>query len=165
MNSTIKPPRDERELERFIGRVLSQQPLREAPANLEARILQRLAEEAARPWWQQGFSRWPWSARLLFLALGAGLVRVSFLTLGRLDVLWQAVQQTAPVDTARAGLQLISNLGHALQTLGNMVTQGIPQAWIYGVVGVARFLYAALFGLGAAAFRSVIDTTPEPLRY
>ena len=165
MNRMNRPPRDERELEGYIGRILSQQPLRQAPANLEARILQRLAQEAARPWWRLGFSRWPWSARLLFLATGAGLARIAFLAMGRLDALWQAVQQTAPVDTARAGLQLIDNLGHALQTLGSMVTQVIPQAWMYGVVGLALLLYAALFGLGAAAFRTLILTTPEPVRY
>ena len=33
-----------------------------------------LAAEAAKPWWLQGFSRWPWIARILFLAMSAGLL-------------------------------------------------------------------------------------------
>lgn len=165
MNSMQKPPRDERELEQYIGRVLRAQPLRQAPAGLEARVLQQLALNAARPWWLQGFSRWPWVARILFALVSTGLVLLTYFTTDRLGSLSQGLQQTAPANAVRAAAQMFSNFGQALQTLGEMITRNIPTAWLYGGAGVALLLYAALFGLGAAAFRTLIDTTPEHARY
>ncbi len=165
MNTMNKPPREQVELEQFIGAVLRQQPLRRAPARLEGAVLQRLAAQAARPWWLLGFSRWPWLARILFLGLSAGLAQLSYLSTARLGSLWQVAEQSGPAHAARAGVQMFANLGHALQTLGGMVTRDISPLWIYGSAGLALLLYAALFGLGAAAFRTLIDITPEPARY
>ncbi len=165
MNSTQKPPRDERELEQYIGKLLRAQPLRQAPASLEERIQQQLAFQAARPWWLQGFSAWPMLARMLFVFVGAGLALLTYLTTDRLGWVSQALQQSSPANALRASAQMFANLGHALQTLGEMLTRNIPSAWLYGGAGVALLLYAALFGLGAAAFRTLIDTTPEHARY
>jgi len=164
MPNLNKPPRDERQLEQYINTVLSRQPLRQAPATLETRVLRELAVQLAKPWWLQGFGRWPWAARLLFLPLALGLVQLSFLATGRLMSLWQAVQGSAPASSAQSGLQLLASLAQALQTLGAMLTREIPQVWIYGSAAVALLVYAALFGLGAAAFRTLI-ATPEPARY
>lgn len=165
MNTGSRRPLDERELEQFIGSVLRQQPLRQAPASLEAAILLRLAAEAAKPWWLQGFNRWPWIAQILFLAMSAGLVQLSYQATARLGSLWQAADQSAPAKAARAGVQMFASYGDALQTLGAMVTRNISPLWIYGGAGLALLLYAALFGLGAAAFRTLIDVTPEHARY
>jgi hypothetical protein len=165
MNSMQKPPRDERELEQYIGKLLRAQPLRQAPASLEARIQQQLALQAALPWWLQGFSAWPWLARILFTIVSGGLVLLTYLTSDRLGWVSQALQQSSPANAARSTAQMFGNLGHALQTLGDLVTRNVPSAWLYGGAGVALFLYAALFGLGAAAFRTLIDTTPEHARY
>ena len=161
MNSMQKPPRDELELEQYIGKLLRAQPLRQAPASLQARIEQQLAFQAARPWWVQGFSAWPSLARILFAIVSAALVALTYLTTDRLSWISQALQQSSIANSARAGAQMFANLGHALQTLGGMV----PSAWLYGGAGVALFLYAALFGVGAAAFRTLFDPTPEPVRY
>ena len=158
-----KPPLSEQQLEEFVGRVLLQQPLRQAPLTLEARVLHTLTQQAARPWWLQGFNRWPWSARLMFLPVGLACVQLSYLTTARLSVFWQAVQSTAPANSARSSLQTFANLGHAVQTLGELVTRSVPANWIYGGAGLVLLAYAALFGLGAAAFRTLI-VTPEPIR-
>ena len=165
MNRTQKPPRDERELEQYIGKLLRAQPLRQAPASLEARIQQRLAAEAARPWWLQGFSAWPWLARMLFALVSAGLVALTYLTSDRLSWVSDSLQQSSLATTGRATAQMIANLGHALQLLGEMLTRNVSSAWLYGAAGVTLFLYVALFGLGAAAFRTLFDTTPEHARY
>ena len=164
MSTVNKPLPDERQLERSIGTLLSKQPLRQAPSTLEARVLRELALRASQPWWLQGFSRWPWAARALFLPLGLGLVQLSFVATGRLSALWPALQSSAPGSTAQSGLQLLSNLSQAVQTLANMVTRQISPVWIYGGAGLALLLYAALFGLGAAAFRTLLVTS-EPVRY
>lgn len=165
MNSTQKPPRDERELEQYIGKLLRAQPLRQAPASLEARIQQLLAAQVARPWWVQGFSAWPWLARIVFAIISAGLVLLTYLTSDRLGWVSQALQQSTLANTGRSTAQMFGNLGHALQTLGDMLTRSVPSTWLYVGAGVALFLYAALFGLGAAAFHTLIDTTPEHARY
>jgi hypothetical protein len=159
-----QPPRNEQQLERFIGSVLRSQPLRRAPPTLEARVLRVLAAEAARPWWLQGFTRWPWMARLVFVPLGLGCVQLSLLATARLASLWQALQHTAPASSAWSGLQRLGDLAQAVQTLGGLLTRGIPAAWIYGGAGLTLLLYAALFGLGAVAFRTLI-ATPDHLRY
>lgn len=161
MNSMQKPPRDEQELEQYIGKLLRAQPLRQAPASLVARIEQQLALQAARPWWLQGFSAWPWMARILFGFVSAALVALSYLTTDRLSWISESLQQTSIANAARATAQMFANLGHAVQMLVGMV----PATWLYGAAGVAFLLYAALFGLGAAAFRTLFDPTPEPVRY
>jgi hypothetical protein len=161
MNSMQKPPRDEFELEQYIGKLLRAQPLRQAPASLQARIDRQLAFQAARPWWMQGFSAWPWLARILFAIVSAGLVALTYLTTDRLSWISQAFQRSSIANSTRASAQMFANLGDALQTLGAM----IPSAWLYGGAGVALLLYAALFGVGAAAFRTLLDSTPEPVRY
>jgi hypothetical protein len=164
MSNLNKSAREEGQLEGYIGAVLSRQPLRQAPSTLEARVMRELAMRASKPWWLQGFGRWPWAARVLFLPLGLGLVQLSFLATGRLMSFWQTLQTSAPASKAQSGLQLLGNLSQAVQTLGNMLTHSIPQAWLYAAAGLALLLYAALFGLGAAAFRTLLATS-EPVRY
>jgi hypothetical protein len=51
-----------------------------------------------------------------------------------------------------------------LQAIGNLLTHAVPQWLLYGGAGVALLMYAALFGLGAAAFRTLF-VNPEPVRY
>ena len=99
------------------------------------------------------------------MLVSAGLVLLTYLTTDRLGPLSLGLQQTAPANAVRAGAQMFSNFGQALQTLGEIITRNIPTAWLYGSAGVALLLYAALFGLGAVVFRTLIDTTPEHARY
>lgn len=164
MNQPRQSATDERALEQFIGSVLRQQPLRQAPGTLEARVLRELELRNAKAWWQLGFSRWPWTARVLCLPVGAALVWLSFFTTARLLSLWQAVQGSAPASAAESGWRWFESLGQALQTLGNLVSHAVPQWLLYGGAGAALFMYAAFFGLGAAAFRTLF-VTPEPARY
>src|SRR4051812_41975632 len=164
MSHINKPALDERQLERYVGSLLSHQPLRQAPSGLEARVLQELELQASRPWWLQSYRRWPWSARVLFLPLALALVQLSILATGRLVALWQSLESSAPASTAQSALLTLTNLSHAVQTLGSLLTRQISPAWLYGGVGLALLLYAALFGLGAAAFRTLLVTS-EPVRY
>src|SRR5258706_11717840 len=148
--------------EQFIDAVLRRQPLRRAPAGFEARVLQRLAQQAARPWWVQGFSRWPKAARLLFLPLAVGCVPLLFRAASSLSALLQTARQSAPLSAAQSAASTVSSLGHTAQTLADVVMRAIPSIWIYGGVGLAALLYAALFGLCAAAFRTLVLTPQHP---
>ena len=150
--------------EQFVDAVLRRQPLRRAPAGFEARVLQRLAQQAARPWWVQGFSRWPKAAQLLFLPLAVGCVPLLFRAASSLSALLQTARQSAPLSAAQSAASTVSSLGHTAQTLADVVMRAIPSIWIYGGVGLAALLYAALFGLCAAAFRTLV-LTPQHAPY
>lgn len=173
-SSPTSPPtrdpaqRDPAQLEQFIAGILKNVPERAAPAVLEARVLQVLAARAARPWWLQGFSRWPWIARSLFLPLSVGFVQLAFVATGRLSVLGTALRHSTIAVSARAEWLSLSQLRQALhsliQTLVHDVSHGVPTLWFYGGAGAIFALYAALFGLGAAAFRTFIVTS-APIRY
>jgi len=151
-------------LEQFIDAVLRRQPLRRAPAGFEARVLQRLVQQAARPWWVQGFSRWPKAAQLLFLPLAVGCVPLLFRAASSLGALLQSARESGPVSAAQSAASTVGSLGHTAQTLADVVMREIPSVWIYGGVGLAALLYAALFGLCAAAFRSLV-LTPQHAPY
>ena len=162
MNTTQKPPRDELGLEQYIGKLLRAQPLRQAPASLTARIERQLALQGARPWWLQGFSAWPWLARIVFALVSAGLVALAYVTTDRLSWISQALQQSSIAGGARASAQMFANLGHAVQLLGE---HGSVRLALRRSRQSALLLYAALFGLGAAAFRTLFEPAPEPVRY
>jgi hypothetical protein len=151
-------------LEHFIDAILRKQPLRRAPAGFESRVLRLLAQQAARPWWLQGFSRWPRSAQLLFLPLAVCFVPLLFRAAGSLTALLQSARTSAPLSAAQSAASTVGSLGHAAQTLGELVMREIPSVWIYGGVGLAALLYAALFGLCAAAFRTLV-LTPQHAPY
>lgn len=151
-------------LESLIDATLRKQPLRRAPPGFEARVLQLLAQQAARPWWLQGFNRWPKSAQLLFLPLAIGCVPLLFRAAGSVTALLQSARQSAPLSAAQSAASTVGSLGHAAQTLGDLVMREIPSVWIYGGVGLAALLYAALFGLCAAAFRTLV-LTPQHAQY
>jgi hypothetical protein len=151
-------------LEPFIDAILRQQPLRRAPPGFEARVLQLLAQQSARPWWLQGFNRWPKIAQLLFLPLAACFVPLLFRAAGSLTALLQSPRYAAPLSAAQSAASTLGSLGHAAQAVGNAVMREIPSIWIYGSVGLAALLYAALFGLCAAAFRTLV-LTPQHAPY
>src|SRR5882672_4510288 len=151
-------------LDQFIDTILRRQPLRRAPPGFEARVLRLLAQQSARPWWLQGFSRWPKSAQLLFLPLAVGCVPLLFRAAGSLTTLLQSARQSAPISAAQSAAATVGSLGHTLQTLGDLVTREIQSVWIYGGVGLVALLYVALFGLCAAAFRTLV-LTPQHAQY
>ena len=62
-------------LESFLAQLAHSQPLRRAPASLQARVLAQLAaREAPIPWWRRGFAHWPGVARAGFLIASCGFV-------------------------------------------------------------------------------------------
>ena len=65
-------------LESFVDQLVRGQPLRRAPATLEARVLAQLAlQHAPIPWWCRGFTHWPLTARVAFLIASYGFVRLA----------------------------------------------------------------------------------------
>jgi len=158
------PRNDQERLEQLIGTALRELPSRQAPASLETRVMRELARRAARPWWQQGFSRWPLAARALFAPLSAGLVWLAYLAMASVSSGVDVARHSSFVTEAHSRWDTLSSLAHSLQALATLATSHVPGTWIYGGLCFAALLYAALFGLGAAAFRSLI-ATPNAARY
>lgn len=158
-----KPQQDAERLERQVHAALRSLPPLPAPATLESRVLRELARREARPWWRMGFGRWPPVARFLFVPLSAGFIKLAFLSVGAFGSIVASAQRTTSLGTVENRWQMLSNLFQTLRTAGALVMQNVPQVWIYGLLGVGLLLYVSLFGIGAAAFRSLV-VTPHTAR-
>ena len=146
----MKPP-DELKLEQFIHQTLRALPDRQAPRTLESRILAGIAARQALPWWRQSFAHWPLPARVAFLALAGGLA-AGLVLLGAsssADVLPALREFLAPLARVRTIATFVADLGAT-------VFRSIPMVWLYGVAAFIAMLYAALVGLGATAYRTLI---------
>ena len=145
-------PQDPGHLEQLIARTLRDQPHRRAPRSLESRVLAALAQRAALPWWRQDFAHWPLAARGAFLVSSAALAAVLVWVLGGLNV--------APAKEAvTAGFAWLDTARSISDGVGNftaIIFRSISPVWFYGAAIAFVSLYAALFGLGAAAYRTLI---------
>lgn len=146
-------------LERLVGQVLRDQPLRRAPASLEARVLGELAARARLPWWRRGIASWPDAVRVPLIAgcaVCVPLVWILSLWLARRLVTVTRERMAGPL----AGLQAT---GHALAWLGTTVSQviqSIPREWLVGGLIATATLYAVLFALVAFGY-SMLYPRPE----
>jgi hypothetical protein len=150
-------------LEDLVSRALRDAPLRQAPPSLESRVLAEIARRAALPWWRQSFARWPRRARIAFGGTCGSIVAALLAwtwTLTPGGVLaaagaWSAAAGSAggalSLPWARSALTLVDVVRELEAALGRVV----PPDWLYGAMAGAAVLYAALFGLGAMAYRTL----------
>jgi hypothetical protein len=137
--------------ERLLNELLRERPLRRAPPALEFRVCRELERRAARPWWFRGFSQWPAGARASFVVICSAIIGLTIR-----DGAWTTVARTlsdaaaGPLSWAHTTVSAITSACEVAALLARV----IPATWIYGglIAGVA--LYAALFGLSAAAYRA-----------
>ncbi len=137
----------EEALQKFVDRVLREQPLRRAPADLSNRVLTILEQRASRAWWQMGFNEWPALARVLFIIVSIAVVAVA------LEIpawLLEAVDTRFPLSFSR-GIAL----WQVARSVSSSIASSIPMEWVYGIVAAIAALYAAFFGVGAAAYRTL----------
>jgi hypothetical protein len=145
-----EPSEAQQRLEQELDRTLRELPLRRAPPTLESRVLRELQRRAALPWWRHSFAHWPTAARAAFVVLGAGLVKLAFL-----GGAWTAAGVGSLHDSAAAmpwAHQAVAVVGAAGGFAISLV-RAIPPEWIHDGLAVSAVLYAALFGLGIAAYR------------
>ncbi len=148
-----EPFDEEQGLERLLERTLRGLPLREAPPSLEAQVFAELRRRAALPWWRRSFAHWPQFARAGFLATCLALVGLAFL-----EGAWAVARLTAlnasgvpPMSWARQALGALAGAGK----LAALIVGAVPPGWLYAGIAVSAALYAALFGLGAVAYRTL----------
>ncbi len=145
--STPNRPTPE-QLERFIDKALRDQPLQRAPSDLQSKVMAAIAHRATTPWWRSSFAHWPMAARVLFLAASAVFVKLG------LDA---AALVIGPLDPAARSAALFAELAwiHALFVSIGAVVRSLPSWWIYCGVTAVGALYLMLFGVSAAAYRTL----------
>jgi hypothetical protein len=147
----MKPTDDESA--RSLRRVLHELPLRRAPATLEARVFGELARRAALPWWRRSFSHWPLLARAAFLVICAALIRLALLEGAAAAVGVRSLHESGALSPPWThDVAVIAATAGSLLTL---LARAVPPAWAYAGLAVGAMLYALLFGLGAAMYRTL----------
>jgi hypothetical protein len=144
----------EQKLEQALHRAVSGLPPRRAPSTLESRVTTELVRRASQPWWRASFANWPVGARVMFVLVCAALVAATIL--GGVSAYLGGDRSIAEASAvvlswAHPFLTVVSSAGGLLALLVHV----IPPLWLYGTLGAATFLYVTLFGLGAAAYRTL----------
>ena len=154
---TPHPSPDDRaqRLERAVHRALREIPARPAPASLEQRVLAEISRRAALPWWRKSFVHWPVAARAVFIVLLAGVVKVVLMggvwVMAGFDVAQFREAFGTPVGWMEAGFTVM----RAIADFFEILFRNIPPLWLYGGAVALAASYAALFGLGAAAYKAL----------
>jgi hypothetical protein len=143
----------EQKLEQVLQQALSGLPPRRAPGTLESRVATELARRAQLPWWRASFATWPVGARVMFVLICAVLVAATILGGVSAYLGDRSFDEASAVllSWAHPFLTVISSAGGLVALLVRV----IPPLWLYGILGLGAFLYVTLFGLGAAAYRTL----------
>ena len=143
----------EQELEKLLSEALKELPPCRAPSTLERRVLNELQRRAALPWWRVSFAHWPVAPRVAFVVLCFALVAATILEGVSAFVGVRPLNQVAAL--------LLSWLDPILAVMSSaggvtaMLVRVIPPLWLYAGMTLGVVLYLALFGLGAAAYRTL----------
>ncbi|HEY2463910.1 MAG TPA: hypothetical protein VGI32_07605 [Steroidobacteraceae bacterium] len=148
-----KRTESEQKLEQVLQRTLVGLPPRRAPGTLESRVATELARRALLPWWRVSFANWPVGARVMFVLVCAALVAGTILGGVSTFLADRSFDQAAALvlSWAHPFLTVVSSAGG----LVTLLVRAIPPLWLYGTLGLGIFLYVTLFGLGAAAYRTL----------
>lgn len=154
----MNPP-DEKNLERFVHRALHDLPARPAPSTLETRVQAEIARRAARPWWIKGFAHWPVAAQGAFAVAGVGLVPLVIMAIAWVTARVNVAQLKIVFAPELHWVSAAAHFGGTVATLVTDIIGSIPPLWLYGGAATIAALYIALFGLGAAAYRTLYATS------
>jgi hypothetical protein len=143
----------EQKLEQLLNQALHALPVRRAPLSLESRVIRELERRAVQPWWQASFTSWPVAARVGFVLICAALIAATILGGVSAYVGDRSVSEASATLLAwiHPVLTVMSSAGGLVALLFHV----IPPLWLYGCLGLGIFLYVTLFGLGAAAYRTL----------
>lgn len=145
----MKPDRDpHEELEQLVTRALRDQPLRHAPGTLESRVLAQIGRHAVWSRWRKGFAHWPLAARVAFFVASVGFVKAALLV---------GTWLTAPLDSPVSVLDLPPQVAwvQTLLVVTATVVHSVPALWLHAGIVILAIMYAALFGIGASAYRTL----------
>lgn len=148
-----KHTESEQKLEQLLNQALKGLPPRRAPSTLESRVVNELARRALLPWWRVSFANWPASARVAFALISAALVAATIL--GGLSAYLGDRSFSEVSALVLAWLHPFLAVMSSAGGLAAVLVRVIPPLWLYGTLGLGILLYVTLFGLGAAAYRTL----------
>ena len=148
-------PHDEQNLERLVHRTLRELPPRRAPRTLEQRVLAEIERRSTIAWWRQGFAHWPTAARVVFLILSGGFAKIAVMAAVWAFAGFDALQFQQVFATQFAWLDAGIAVVRAFADFASVTARSIPAVWIYGGLAAIAGLYVTLFGLSAAAYRTL----------
>ena len=148
-------PNHHEKLEQLITRTLRELPVRQAPPSLESRVLAELARRAALPWWRRSFGHWPAPARATFIGGCAGLAKLALMATVWVMAGFDAELFQTAFAAPYAWLHRISSVATGVVEFFDIVLRNLPPLWLYGGLAFVALMYVALFGLGAAAYRTL----------
>ncbi len=147
------PQKSPDEFETRVSRALRGLPPRRAPRSLENRVIAELERRAGLPWWRRSIAHWPGLAQAGFVVLCAGSVRLAWLA-----GIWAGAGFETLGRSGSSSIARIYDIATALNAAGEvlrLLAGVIPPIWIVGGIAFASILYAALFGLCAALYRTL----------
>jgi hypothetical protein len=152
-------PDPERRLEQLMDQALRGLPAHRAPLSLESSVLREIERLAARPWWRRTYAHWPIQARGAFILVCASLIGLMFLLAGWASgtVLSWHESGALPISSVRHAVAIVT----AAAELAGLLASSIPHSWLYTGLAAGTALYTALFGLGAAAYRTLYLSPPH----
>ena len=145
------PRQNPEDLEKLIHRTLRSLPDRRAPRSLESRVLAAIAARQELPWWRQSYAHWPQPARAAFLGLTAILAAACMALFIRTG---HGVDPAAALSGPMAFFARLQAIGSGIGGFCSLVVRSFPLPWLYGALAFLAAMYAALIGLGAAAYRA-----------
>lgn len=148
-----QPPSDP--FEPLIDRALRDLPLQSAPTDLQAKVFAEIRRRAALPWWRRPFVQWPMSIRMVFLALCLGLANSSIALLRWLSTEPRSAELSDVLSRPVTWLERCDGLMFGTQDFLALLLRHLPTPLLYGALFTVALLYVALFGIGAAAYRTL----------
>lgn len=143
------------ELEKLIHENLRTLPHRRAPRTLEGRVLAAIEARAALPWWRKSFAQWPVAMRCLFLLVSGGVVKLALMATVWVMGDFDRANFTSAFSNQFAWLERLRNALTAIADYSMLVFHSIPPVWLYGGLACLAAVYVTLFGIGAAAYRTL----------
>jgi len=143
------------ELEKLIHDNLRSLPNRRAPRTLEGRVLAAIEARAALPWWKKSFAQWPIAIRCLFLLISGGLVKVALMATVWVMGDFDRASLSSAFSNQFAWFERLRNAFAVIADYSALVFHSIPPLWLYGSLACLAAVYVTLFGVGAAAYRTL----------
>ena len=141
--------------EHLIDHALRDLPLQSAPTDLQANVFAEIQRRAALPWWRRPFAQWPMSIRMVFLVLCLGLANFSVALLRWLSTEPRSVELSDVLSRPVTWLERVDGLMLGTQDFLALLLRHLPAPLLYGALFTVALLYVALFGIGAAAYRTL----------
>ncbi len=149
-----REPQDHTALEQRISRALSGTAQYQAPEQLEALVLERIARSAVVPWWQRRVPEWPPLAQIMFALTGIGTAAALLLSRFWTHTFGSGIAApAAALQQPAAALRVTLGVLSVFHRVADTVAGALPDAVWYGGIAACIAAYLALFFLIVFGYR------------